>query len=113
MKKEIDFYEVKTAFSKKGFNIVEIDGTTVSNKFDIFNVFKKQLHFPTYFGENWDAFYDCLTDLSWLKNKKTVIFIVNSNKLKDNELFPIFISSLNDAKNYWAKLKIPFNVEIS
>lgn len=33
----------------------------------------RRLGFPRYFGWNWDAFYDCLCDLSWLDGVRQVI----------------------------------------
>lgn len=33
----------------------------------IFHVFSRGLAFPGYFGWNWDAFADCVFDLSWLE----------------------------------------------
>ena len=31
------------------------------------------LRFPSYFGYNWDAFEECLNDLSWLKERGVVL----------------------------------------
>ena len=41
------------------------------------------LQFPYYFGENWDAFNDCLTDLSWLRADAVVLFLADAVRLLD------------------------------
>jgi RNAse (barnase) inhibitor barstar len=48
------------------------------HKRDLFKVFASRLSFPKYFGWNWDAFEECLHDLSWLKNP-TKIFIIHES----------------------------------
>jgi hypothetical protein len=35
----------------------------------------KPLHFPRYFGWNWDALDECLRDLSWLRGVKKVVIV--------------------------------------
>jgi len=46
-----------------------IDGKVIINKESFFKEFTKKLQFPEYFGDNWDGFYDCITDLSWIKEE--------------------------------------------
>jgi len=41
------------------------------------------LQFPYYFGENWDAFHDCITDLSWLRADAVVVYVTDANRLLD------------------------------
>ena len=43
------------------------------------------LQFPCYFGENWNAFDECITDLSWLPADAYVLLITNGCSLLDAE----------------------------
>jgi hypothetical protein len=36
-------------------------------------LFKGALQFPDYFGNNWDAFDECISDLSWLNAESFLI----------------------------------------
>ena len=40
-----------------------IDFTNVNTYFEMHAVIWKALEFPDYYGCNWDAFWDCLTDM--------------------------------------------------
>ena len=46
---------------------------------ELFHEFSAALQFPYYFGNNWDALDDCLSDLAWLKSDKIVLFITNAD----------------------------------
>ena len=39
------------------------------------------LQFPDYFGENWDAFHDCLGDLAWLHAATVVVGLLDADRL--------------------------------
>src|SRR5690625_5058438 len=46
---------------------VSIDLRGCSDKAELLASIAQALEFPDYFGHNWDALGDCLTDLSWLE----------------------------------------------
>lgn len=48
---------------------------------DLFDEFSAALQFPYYFGENWNAFAECITDLEWLPGSEYIIVISDANKL--------------------------------
>ncbi len=71
---------------------------------------KKALNFPNYYGENWDAFWDCINadcDVDFI----TVIGINTLSKELKKEA-EIMISLLEDNKKYWADVEPPFDYEI-
>ncbi len=45
----------------------------------LFRCFASALRFPDYFGRNWDAFRDCLFDLSWLNPTPHRILIIHDD----------------------------------
>lgn len=71
---------------------------------------KKALNFPNYYGENWDAFWDCINadcDVDFI----TVIGINTLSKELKKEAENM-ISLLEDNKKYWADVDPPFDYEI-
>ena len=46
-----------------------VDFTNVKNYFDMHFIIRDSLDFPDYYGCNWDAFWDCLTDMITLEGQ--------------------------------------------
>src|SRR3546814_5229736 len=59
------------AAASLGFAVAEIDFRGCTGKDDALARFARALHFPDWFGGNWDALQDSLSDLSWLDRKST------------------------------------------
>jgi hypothetical protein len=69
----------------------------------LFQEWGAALQFPYYFGENWDAFEECLCDLEWLPAHTRVVFVTQLEKVLTNtdDQFRMFISILNGVAAYW------------
>ena len=61
--------------------------------------FQKALHFPAHYGRNWDAFWDCLTDMV---GRQTNIEIYGFDTLqqKFSEDANLFIEIIKEFKHY-------------
>jgi RNAse (barnase) inhibitor barstar len=75
--------------------------TSVSN---FFNEVGAALQFPYYFGENWDAFEECITDLSWIDGVSYLLMVSQANLLlkdADQKDFDILMQILLNAHDSW------------
>jgi Barstar (barnase inhibitor) len=72
----------------------------VAHKKQLFECYKIGLDFPTYFGENWDAFDDFLDDLNWIVEKDIVVVHCDFPSLSIDETIKYW-DSLRTAVEFW------------
>lgn len=81
-----------------------IDGTTVDSKEQFLTVMAEALSFPDYFGMNWDAFEDCLTDMSAHEDAGGYLIVYDGIQTfaeEDPENFDTAVEILKDAASFW------------
>jgi RNAse (barnase) inhibitor barstar len=74
----------------------------VTSKKVLFATFATSLNFPDYFGENWDAFEECLRDLSWLPNGLVVVKHNDVPLINDIQDVKIYLAILRKAVDRWS-----------
>ena len=100
----IEFFEDDT-FSPTTDGVVFNVPNGLNEKRAIFDAFGAGLVAPNgYFGENWDAFNDCLMDMQWIAQSEIVIVHHQLPKLSENELL-IYLKTLITASSEWGSEK--------
>lgn len=92
---EKDFNKILNTKIKEDIFCINIDWAKVKNISELFECFSNIIWFPDYFWNNWDAFWDIMTD-DYFINRDIVIFLKNiDNLLIDNyEDKKIFLKEL-------------------
>jgi RNAse (barnase) inhibitor barstar len=87
-----------------GFLLRVVRGAKCRNTAGLFSEVANAMEFPDYFGHNWDALEECLTDLEWLPGKGYVLLITAAEQIlaDDEEDFATFLEVLSDAGEAWA-----------
>ena len=80
-----------------------LDGKIVHNKDQFLKQAAAALQFPNYFGDNWDAFADCLTDMEWHEANGFVILYGNCDPFVKNEReqFGVALEIFAEAAEFW------------
>ncbi|MFF6878127.1 MULTISPECIES: barstar family protein [unclassified Streptomyces] len=82
----------------------------------VFTQFYEALRLPDYFGWNWNALRDCLTDLHWINAKHFLLTIDDADAAlsRSVEEREILFRALNDAVKFWAgKPELPGQEKIT
>ncbi len=89
--------------ARAGLAVFELNLAAVRRKEDFLRAASKALQFPSYFGSNWDAFEECITDLSWLDADGYALLIYKPESF--HECCPVEMETvrtiLEDAAGYW------------
>lgn len=84
--------------------VVEVDSANARTLDAFFAAVSSALDFPDYFGSNWDALKDCLTDLDWLPADSYLLVFRNSEQLFANQVIEraTFLRIMNLAAEEWS-----------
>jgi len=63
-------------WAEAGLAVRVVRGHKCRTRQALFDEFSAALQFPWYFGENWDAFGDCLSDLDWIQHQAGYVLVV-------------------------------------
>jgi RNAse (barnase) inhibitor barstar len=103
--------QVESAAGAAGLTLFRMDIGNVKSKKDFLGHIAKELKFPGWFGNNWDALNDCLTDLS--ENGYVLIFENCENfAARHRDEFESAVAVFVSAAQYWKTQGHPFWVLI-
>ena len=85
------------------WDIVRVRGRKSSDEARFFDELAAAMQFPYYFGENWSAVWDCITDLNWLKGSSFLIVFDSAEYLltESPRGFKLLLDELTDANTLW------------
>ena len=111
----VDEVAVQEAAVASGLDFTRIDVRGVSDKAGFLTAVASALEFPPYFGMNWDALHDCLTDMSWRPAAGYVLLFSGLQCLAqhsdvDVEMVP---GVLDAAAAYWKQRDVAFYVVLA
>ncbi len=98
--------------SQQGTAVFYLQGDQITNKNKLLEEIATVMHFPEYFSENWDALYDCLTDLSWCVAKDYLFVYDNAQVFAHAapEQWQTFCAILRDAVAFWQETETPLTL---
>jgi RNAse (barnase) inhibitor barstar len=88
----------------KHLAFIHLEGQKIEKKEQFLNHAAVAMKFPDHFGGNWDAFYDCLTDLEWMDAPGYVIYFDHTDAFEQHHESQLetVIELFQDAADYWA-----------
>ncbi len=103
---------VEQIAAEPGTRVFYFDGQKINSKETFLKQVAEAMEFPTYFGANWDAFDECITDLTWCPAERYVILYDHADIFAqaDPTQYQIALDILNSAKEYWEAHHIPMKI---
>lgn len=103
---------ILTALATVGWRGFHLDGHKIDTKNEFLRASAASMDFPPYFGQNWDAFEECIRDLSWAPAQGYVLLYDHVAPFAANQPdeWKIAQAILKDTIAEWHKLDKPFYV---
>ena len=103
---------IEAAVEAAGWHFAYLDGSTIKNKADFLTAAGAAFNFPRYFGQNWDAFEECIQDFNWSSAKGYVLLYdqVSNFAYKQPAEWRTARAILELATAYWRAEKTPMYI---
>lgn len=104
--------DLQEAATTLGHHFLYANLANAQSKQDVLDMIAAQYTFPAHFGKNFDALYDCMTDLVHKSGQQPGFIVVlehiPANARFDKEAREQLLDIFRDAADYWADRKVPF-----
>ncbi len=104
--------DLQDAATTLGHHFLYANLANAQSKQDVLDMIAAQYTFPSHFGKNFDALYDCMTDLVHKSGQQPGFIVVlehiPANAKFDKEAREQLLDIFRDAADYWADRKVPF-----
>ena len=102
--------EIDDAVTARGWRCFHLDGRFARDKASFMTAAAAAMDFPAYFGHNWDAFEECVNDLSWAPASGYVLLYDQVWWLACNHAhtWQSARAILEEASRRWEKQGVPF-----
>ena len=106
---------VQAAAKRAKFAYFHVEGKHIGRKEQLLNHVATALHFPDYFGGNWDALEECLLDMEWVDAPGYLIYYDHIDLLLAGhpDQFETFVEICRDAVASWKEDGTPMVVLLS
>jgi RNAse (barnase) inhibitor barstar len=107
-----DLAEVEHLAAGAGRSFFRVECKLIRGKGALLDRLARALRFPDWFGRNWDALEECLTDLSWLEAKGVVVLLDGADAFAEAapEDFASGLEVLRSAAGFWKGKRRPMLV---
>lgn len=104
--------KVRKELNDSSLTLIDTNFSYVSTDDDLFAQISVALRFPDYFGNNWDAMDECLSDMEWFPAKGYVLLVSGSDSLWKGATYSAgkFVSAWLSAAQQWSQENIPFHL---
>jgi RNAse (barnase) inhibitor barstar len=112
---DIKASDIKKATAACKLDFFRIDLKGVTGKAAFLKKVARALDFPKYFGMNWDALGDCLSDMSWRPASGYVLFFASFQSFAESAPADIKIvrDIFDSSARYWKQKSVPFYIILS
>jgi len=95
------------------WDILRVRGEKATDEARFFDELAAALQFPYYFGENWNAADECITDLYWLSGSSFLFIFDSAHYLlsESDRGFRILLDVLTDAHDRWHRETADFGAD--
>lgn len=102
--------ELCAAARSRAMAVIEVDGTAMHDKATLLAELARAFALPDWFGQNWDALADCLTDLSWKEADGFVVLWRNAAPVARQlpDALAAALDVMRDAADCWRNDGLPF-----
>jgi RNAse (barnase) inhibitor barstar len=98
--------------AEHGFRCFYLDGRSINDKATFLSACGAAMSFPAYYGRNWDALDECITDLDWCPAPGYVLLYDDVAHFARNEpeQWSIALDILREAANHWRDTATPMYI---